>query len=406
MLKILSLNNYHYVRGGSERYFLDHKSLLEKHGHEVITFSTRHRRNEHVGSRSVLVSPLDLSEPTLKSIGRFIYSRQNRLRLRELLSITGPDLAHLHIYYGQLTAAVLRPLKLSQIPVVQTLHEYRLYCPVSTLYRNGILCQDCAGKTFWRAVVGRCNRNSLPRSLVSSLETYISHFLGAESAVDKFLTVSDFQRRKMIELGLPENKIVTVHNFKDVSNIRPTSDPGRHFLYFGRLERVKGISTLIDAAADIKDVPLFIAGDGQARPTLERMVEKKGINHIVFTGFQSGDALEELIRNSICTVLPSEWWETFGLTTLESFAMGRPVIASDIGGIPEVITHGRDGILVQPGCVDELRQQLEWMSTHRNKAVEMGMEGRGTVERRFDPVTHYQKLFGLYRELKRSAPRA
>ena len=243
-LKILSLNNYHYLRGGSERYFLDHKALLEKHGHEVVTFSTQDSRNELVDSTSVLVRALDLTRPRLRDFGRFIYSRHNRTLLRRLLSLAKPDVAHLHIYYGQLTAAVLRALRASRMPIVQTLHEYRLYCPVSTLYRDGSLCQDCAGKFFWKAVTGRCNRGSLSRSLVSSAETYISHWLGAEYAIDKFVTVSDFQRKKMIELGLAENKIVTIHNFKDVSNVRPTSEPGRHFVYFGRLERIKGLFTL------------------------------------------------------------------------------------------------------------------------------------------------------------------
>lgn len=398
-MKILSLNNYHYLRGGSERYFLDHKALLEQHGDEVVTFSTQDSRNQGIGSTSVLVPALDLAQPRLRNLGRFLYSRRNRALLRSLLSLAVPDVAHLHIYYGQLTAAVLHELRANRMPIVQTLHEYRLYCPVSTLNRDGRPCQDCAGKSFWKAVTGRCNRGSLPRSLVSSAETYISHWLGAEYAIDKFVTVSDFQRKKMIELGLPDNKVETIHNFKDVSNVRPTSEVGRHFVYFGRLETIKGLFTLVDAASKLKGVPLFIVGEGEARLALERIVHKRGLDHIKFTGFQTGAELDELIRHSICTLLPSECWETFGLTTLESFAIGRPVIGSNIGGIPEVITHGTDGLLFEPGRIDELRERLEWMSMHREQAVEMGMEGRRTVENRFNPDAHYMKLQTLYKSL-------
>lgn len=398
-MKILSLNNYHYLRGGSERYFLDQKSLLEARGHEVTTFSTRSEANEQLSPGSHLVEAIDTERPRATDVARFLYSRRNGRELRQMLAAYDPGVAHLHIYYGQLTAAILDALKKAGVPIVQTLHEYRLFCPVSTFYRDNHICVDCVGNRFWRAAVNRCNRNSLARSLLSAAETYVSHFAGAARAIDRFIAVSDYQRLKLVEAGVPAGKIRTIHNFKDVSQITPAVGQGRHFLYFGRLERLKGLFTLLDAAAELPEVPLIIAGDGSARTELERVTESRGLDHVSFVGFQSGDALDELIRDSICTVLPSEWWETFGLTTLESFACGRPVIASRIGGIPEVITDGHDGLLIEPGSVEQLRQQLAWMAAHRDRAVEMGIEGRRTVERRFSPDTHYRKLLDVYTEL-------
>lgn len=398
-MKILSLNNYHFLRGGSERYFLDQKSLLEAHGHEVVTFSTRNVANERLSPGSRLVEAIDTEKPRASDIARFMYSRRNGRELRELVAEYAPRAAHLHIYYGQLTASILGALRKAGVPIVQTLHEYRLFCPVSTFHRDDNICDECVGNQFWRAAVNRCNRRSLARSMLSAAETYVSHFVGAERAIDRFIAVSDFQRLKLIDAGIPASKICTIHNFKDVSRITPAVGHGRHFLYFGRLERLKGLFTLLDAAADLPDVPLIIAGEGTARTALERVVSNRGLDHVSFVGFQSGDSLDELIRDSICTVLPSEWWETFGLTTLESFACGRPVVASRIGGIPEVITHGQDGLLVEPGSPEQLREQLEWMASHRDRAAEMGIEGRRTVERRFNPDIHYRKLLDVYSDV-------
>ena len=196
----------------------------------------------------------------------------------------------------------------------------------------------------------------------------------------------------MIAHGIPEDQISTVHNFVDVSDITPNFDVGDYILYFGRVHRSKGILTLIEAAAPLKQVPIYIVGDGEAMPEVQRIVEENGCDHIRLLGFKQGDELQKLILNSICTVLPSEWYENCPMSVLESYAYGKSVIGADIGGIPELIVDGVDGFLVPSGGQEALRERLLWMSEHKHEAAEMGRIGRQKIETAFNADVHYERL--------------
>ena len=202
----------------------------------------------------------------------------------------------------------------------------------------------------------------------------------------------------MIQYGIPENKISTVHNFVDVSNITPNFDTGNYLLYFGQLYQGKGIFTLIEAALPLKHIPLYIVGDGEAMPEIQRIIEQNSCDHIHLLGFKQGDELRELIQNSICSILPSELYENCPMSILESYAYGKPVIGADIGGIPEIVEDGVDGFLVPAGQPEALRERLQWMFEHKNEAAEMGHAGRRKVETEFNPEIHYQKIMKVYQQ--------
>ena len=202
----------------------------------------------------------------------------------------------------------------------------------------------------------------------------------------------------MISHGIPENQISTVHNFVDVSDITPNFSEGEYVLYFGRVHQSKGILTLIAAAAPLKNVPLYIVGDGEAMPEVQRIIEQNGCDHIHLLGFKQGDDLRELILNSICTVLPSEWYENCPMSVLESYAYGKPVIGADIGGIPELIVDGVDGFLVPSGGQEALRERLLWIAEHKNEAVEMGRIGRQKMETEFNADIHYERIMNVYQQ--------
>ena len=398
-LTVLNAGQNYYLRGGSDRYQFVLSDLLQQHGHQVIPFATDNPQNEATPWSKYFAPDVNFTSPTFKDLLQFIYSKPAAIAIQSLLDEVSVDLAHLHIYYGKLTASILEPLKQAGVPIVQTLHEYKIVCPVYTLMSHGEICQACQGQNFWHATRKRCNRGSLARSLLSTVESYVSQALGSVSKIDHFITVSHFQREKMIELGIPQGKLTTVHNFIDTSEIEPNSKPGEYLLYFGRLESYKGIFTLVEAASTLKDVSLLIVGDGEARSELEKIIEQRNLQHVKLLGFKQKDELIPLIRNSICTVAPSEWYETFGLTLVESFAHGRPAIASRIGGMTEIVTDTVDGYLFSPGNVEELRSHLEWMATHRQQAVEMGLAGRLKVETQFNPKLHYEKVLALYRKV-------
>ena len=329
---ILNVSQNHHVRGGSDRYFFTLAELLRKHGHRVIPFTAANPNNEPSEWERYFPRGADFEHPGAGDLLRFLYSHDAVKSIRQLLTDTDINLAHFHIYYGKLTASILEVLKKDDIPLIQTLHEYKLTCPVYSHLSNDEICEACEGKHFWRALPKRCNRGSLARTALSVTESYVSKMLGAVKKFDHFISVSHFLRKKMISHGIPEDKISTVHNFVDVSDITPNFSAGDYVLYFGRVHRSKGILTLIEAAVPLRDVPIYIVGDGEAMPEIRGTIEQNGCEHIHLLGFKQGDELRELILNSRCTVLPSEWYENCPMSVLESYAYGKPVIGADIGG--------------------------------------------------------------------------
>ena len=370
--------------------------ILQKHGHTVIPFTAANLKNEPTEWDKYFPRAADFDNPGPFDLLRFIYSRDAVKSIQRLLKNVDIDIAHFHIYYGKLTASILGHLKDAGIPLIQTLHEYKLTCPVYSHLSNDEICEDCEGKHFWRALPKRCNRGSFARTALSVVESYVSRFLGSVDKFDHFISVSHFLRKKMIQYGVPEDKISTVHNFADVTNFTPNYDEGDYILYFGRVHRSKGIMTLIEAAAPLEHVPLYIVGDGEAMPEVKQFIENNGCEHIHLLGFKSGDELKELIQNSICTVLPSEWYENCPMSVLESYAYGKPVIGADIGGIPELIVDGEDGFLVPSAEIEPLREKLQRMGANRDKAAEMGRIGRMKMEREFNAEIHYQKIYHIY----------
>ena len=400
-LRMLNMGHYYHVKGGSDRCMIELGRMLEADGHTVIPFASQHPKNQESRWSAYFPAGVDTQNANLADVPRFLYSVEARDNLKRLIHEASPiDIAHLHIYYGQLTASILDPLKEAGIPVVQSLHEYKLTCPVYTHISQGEICEACGGSQFWKALPRRCNQGSLSRTLASVAEAYVSRLLGDVRKVDHFIAVSDFLRRKMIEheVVAPDD-ITTVHNFVRPEAFTPSDQQGEYLLYFGRIAPVKGLRTLIKAAAPLQEVPLYIVGDGPQQTELQRWVEDNGWSHIHFLGFQSGQRLHDLIRGSITTVLPSEWYENCPMSVLEALALGRPVVGSRIGGIPELIEEHKDGLLFPAGQVEALREKLEWMVDHPVRAVEMGRTGRKKVEDRFGPETHCTKIKSLYKNI-------
>ncbi len=395
---ILNVSQNYHVRGGSDRYFFTLAELLRKHGHRVVPFAAASPNNEPSEWENYFPRGADFEQPGAGDLLRFLYSHDAVKSIRRLLKDTDINLAHFHIYYGKLTASILEVLKRDGIPLIQTLHEYKLTCPVYSHLSNDQICEACEGKHFWRALPKRCNRGSLARTALSVTESYVSKMLGAVKKFDHFISVSHFLRKKMISHGMPEDKISTVHNFVDVSDITPNFSEGDYILYFGRVHRSKGILTLIEAAVPLTDVPIYIVGDGEAMSEVQQIIEQNGCKHIHLLGFKQGDELRELIRNSICTVLPSEWYENCPMSVLESYAYGKPVIGADIGGIPELIVDSVDGFLVPSGEPETLRDRLLWMFAHKDDAAEMGRIGRYKMETEFNADIHYERIMNVYQQ--------
>jgi len=401
-MKILSVNKFYHVRGGSERYFFELGDLYKQAGHEVIPFAMKHPHNLPSPYDRYFVSYINFWDnpdwlDRIRAPGRVLYSVEAKHRISKLIADTKPDVAHIHLIYHQISPAILPVIKKYGIPIVQTLHDYKPICPTYSLVSNGNTCELCRGRRFYHAVLQRCNRGSLFASLLNSVEMYLHHALGWYDLPDVYITPSDFMRRKMIEFGMQSEKVVHIPNFVNADECAYSSVSDNYFVYVGRLIPVKGIRTLLHAMelARPGSAKLLIIGSGPQSQELESLKTRLNLENVEFLGYQSGEKLKALMANAMFSVLPSEWYENCPISVLESMAMGKPVIGARIGGIPELIDHGTDGLLFEPGNVADLATNIEFLTGNRQRCRAMGRAARDKVVRQYGHRQHYEAVLDV-----------
>ncbi|HHT9109543.1 MAG TPA: glycosyltransferase family 4 protein [Candidatus Brocadiaceae bacterium] len=405
-MKILQVNNYHYLRGGSERVYFETSKLLEENGHTVIHFSVKDTDSFDSPFKGYFVDPVTYFKSGLlnktKNVFKFIYSRDAKNKFEELIKNEKPDIVHLHIFYGRLTSSILPVLKKYSIPAVMTVHEYKMLCPVYNFLNNeGKICEKCANSCYYHCVIHKCNKGDLFYSSVSALESYIrdkcfpyEKYIGRFIMVSKFVLTKHLQYRPQIQ-----NKAIQVSNFVNVEEYTPNYSPGNYYLYVGRISKEKGILTLLKAWKHLANIALKIVGDGDYKDQIIRYIKENNINNVELVGYLTGKQLFEIVRNSKYMIAPSECFETFGLNIIEGFACGKPSIASKIGAIPELVQDGINGFLFESGNVDSLVKTIKLAEdTPGEKYLEMAISARNLVENNFNKEIYYKRLMGVYQE--------
>jgi len=406
-LKILMVDKYYYVKGGPERYFFEVQKVLERHGHTVIPFSMADEKNVSTPFADCFVDHIDFDykNPMQKligaprAVGRVIYSFHARRQLEKLIARVKPDVAHLHMIDHQISPSILHTLKKHHIPVVQSVHQYKMVCPNYRMYieHKQEICERCLGGCYHHAVMQRCHKQSLAGSLLVALESTLHRWMKLYDSIAAFHVPSRFIGRKLVEGGTDASRVH--HQFLTLNLDEYPYHEGfdAYFLYFGRLSGEKGIKTLIEAVAQMPThVPCYIVGEGPSRAELEAYAKGRNLDQIRFLGYQSGQALKDLIAKAMFVVVPSEWYENSPLVIYEPFCMGTPVIGAEIGGIPEFIREGENGWLFPSGDRAALTERLEWAVTHPKQLLEMGLNARRFAELNFTPERHYQWLHALY----------
>jgi glycosyltransferase involved in cell wall biosynthesis len=394
------VNKFHYARGGAELYMFRLAELLEQEGLETLFFAMRHERNEPCSTDRFFPSEVDFGEPKsgierARAAGRALYSLEARRNMGRLLDAEKVDLAHLHNVYHQLSPSILAPLRRRGIPVVMTVHDYKLVCPVYTLLSNGEICERCVGGHFANAVRYRCNRGSFTGSALVAGETWLHRSLDLyQRGIDMFVTPSSFARDKLIEGGYPAERIHLLPNFVDPAGFQPTYTPGSYFVYSGRLADQKGVDVLLEAARTA-GVEVKIAGEGPAESNLRTLASRLSVN-AEFLGYLESDALAGMVAGARAVVVPSRWHENCPLTVLESMAWGKPVIGTQVGGMPELVRHGEEGLLVPPGDANALAAALTQLESSPETAERMGRRGRERIESAFAPDVHLAALHDVY----------
>jgi len=404
MPRLLSINNYHYRRGGAEIVCLEAANLLEAYGWETVPFSMRHPRNQPTPWSDHFVEEIEYGEDyslfeKLARVPKVIYSLEARTRIRQLIHDAQPDLAHAHNIYHHISPSILGVLKAEGLPTILTLHDLKLACPAYKMLAHDGLCERCKNGRIWNVLRHRCVKDSFTLSAVIALETFVHRLLRLyERHVDRFVVPSRFYLEKLAQWGWNPERFAYIPNFVDVSKFRADHSPGKHFVYAGRLGPEKGLRTLIRAAA-LSSVPLRIIGSGPEEPVLRALSEQLGVD-TKFLGYRTGEDLHSGIRSSRALVLPSEWYENAPISLLEAYALGRPVIGARIGGIPELIREGQTGAVFESGDPESLASALSRFAELEPPTIcAMGREGRRWVEQDFSVLRHREKLLALYREL-------
>lgn len=412
-MTILMVNKFHYLRGGAESYYFDLTRLLERHGHRVIPFSTRDPRNLPSPYAGDFVAGTDFESPAgpieaLRRAGQVIYSEKARRAFRRVLDRHRPDIVHLHNFAHHLSPSILDEIGRAQVPAVQTLHDFKLLCPTYRMLCHGEICERCAGGNVAHVIIHRCNRGSLAMSTVNALEAIVATRRGSYDHVGRFLCPSRFLRDKFLANGYAEERLVHLPLFLDLDRWSVAGEDGRrdqvvspalprdYALFVGRLSPEKGIRTLLAAAAQAPEVPLLIAGEGPLAATIDDECASSALAHVRRLGPLAGDELRAIWRAARFTLVPSEWYENFPLVVAESFALAKPVIASRLGGLAELIESGRTGLLVPPGDAGELAEAIRAMARDPEGARAMGEAARAEVETRYTPEIHLEQLLAAY----------
>ena len=406
-MKILMIDKFYFVKGGAERYAFELTSLLEELGHEVIPFGMTHPNNFQTPYASYFVDHVDYNQnrnifKSMQSAAKTIYSTEAKKKIERLVRDTRPDIAHLHMIDHQISPSILPVFKKYHIPVVQTVHQYKLVCPNYRLFnmRTQTICEKCLDGHFWHPLFERCHMNSLVASGLIALESAIHKYHNIyEKNIDLFHVPSRFMGGKLKQGGIPEDKIHPLFYTIQLGDFKPTWEDENYFLYYGRLAKEKGVHTLIRTMRDLPDVRLLIAGDGPQRSELEEMARSFHLNHVEFLGIQQGEDLKNLIRKAKAIVVPSEWYDNSPLVIYEAFAMGKAVIGTPLGGIPELVRPDETGLLFPAGNSEALSESIANLDKNPHLVKQLGKQAHAFAMREFDERKHVEEMIGIYSTL-------
>ena len=411
-MNILHINKFHYLRGGSEVVYFNTSKLMESHGHNSIYFSMHHQANIPGETNNYFMPYVALDSngngimEKIKTAGRILYSFEAKNRLSKLLDKYSIDIAHLHNIHHQISPSILHELKRRGVPVVMTLHDYKMVCASYSMLSNGKPCEACGGKDFFQVVKKKCVKQSFGKSILAAFEMFLHHkLIDIYDNVDLFITPSKFLKNKLEEMGFSK-KIVHLPNFIDATKFTYSKNENEinnenSIVYYGRLSPEKGLHTLLRAVkisnAENRTI-LKIIGDGPIKGELEEKVKLDGIDNVKFLGYMKGESLYNEIRRSMFVIIPSEWYENNPMSALEAFAMEKPIIGSRIGGIPELVKNGETGYTFEPGNAKDLSEKINTLFYDNAACIKMGLNARRFVESEFNPEKHYQDLLNIYQK--------
>lgn len=383
-MKVLQCHNYHKKTGGEDLSVDDEARLLRDRGHEVVQFGVN---NTQFGDSGVWFAPW-----------RLLWNRRSLRDVRSLVRSETPDILHVTNTFPLISHSIYYANSGTQVPIVQSVRNYRFGCPVGSFTRQGRICEDCiTRRVTWPCVVHRCYKDQYRYSLAAaSISTFARCLRIWERRVDAFIALTPIVKEKMVAAGLPVDRIFIKPNLVHDST-EPVASPDNYAIYAGRLDPVKGVRTLLRAWQGVsRSLRLVIVGQGELEDEVRQQCAADP--RIEWRGQMDPAQVLELIRHAQLVIFPSEWYETFGRTILEAFSRGVPVVASRLGAMAQLVEHGTDGFFFTPGNSDELASAVNRylaMDTHAQQ--EMRFNARRAYVRMGTPEANYQILMDVYR---------
>ena len=387
-MKILIVHNTYQEAGGEDVVFENEKRLLLRGGHTVIPYL---RSNTELQNASFL--------DRLAIAPRMVWSSKSRQEFSALLDAEWPDLVHIHNTFMVISPSIYSACSERGIPIVQTLHNFRLLCPAASFFRDGVICKECVDQNLMQSVLHGCYRNS--RRATAGVALMLSFHRALDTwrgSVSRFIVLTEFAKEKFIAAGYPRDRFTVKPNFVD-SDPRERNGAGQYAVYVGRLMDSKGSRLLLDAWKKLPTgCPLHIVGDGPERPALEAQAREMQLSGITFRGRLSHTCVIEEIKGARFTIVPSKLYEGFPMCIVESFACGTPILCSKLGALTEIVEDHTTGLHFNPGDAHDLASKVEWAWNHPLELAAMGHAARAKYERDFTAENNYGLLMGIYEQ--------
>jgi len=405
-MRILQIHKFFYPHAGSETALFNTRELLASRGHEIIDFAMEHPSNAPSPYSAYFAPRRDYTDPARPLASRArdaassVYSMDARLKLRRLLGDVRPDVAHMHLIYHQLTLSIVDELARQGIPSVLTMHDYKIGCPAYVLYRDGAPCDLCVAGPVENVVRHRCIKGSLAGSLLAAIEARTARLRGSYRKIDAHIAPSAFAGRVAVASGIDPATVHVVPNFLSADEMREPVvelDEEPRFFFAGRLEKLKGIEDILAAySGDDRSLgTLALAGVGGALEDDVLAAAERSPN-IEYLGRLSRAEVLRQLRRSRAFLIPARWHENNPMSLLEARAVGIPVICTDMGGLPEMVEDGVDGLVVPPGQPQALASAIRRLALDRPLAEQMGRRGHERLGRENTPEVHYKRLISVY----------
>jgi glycosyltransferase involved in cell wall biosynthesis len=388
-MKIVLVHNTYLEQGGEDVVFWQERRLLQEAGHQVFEYQ---RFNHEMEQYSVA--------QRLTVINRIVWASDSYRDFTELLRQNRPDVVHVHNTFPLISPSILWACQRERVPVVHTLHNYRLLCPGANFIRNGKPCEDCTHGSIWQSVAHGCYRDSRPQTAAVALMLSVHRAKKTWTrTVDRYIVLTEFARSRFVNSGFPAEKITVKPNCVDPDPGKRTCEPS-YALFVGRISEEKGAHTLLKAWRQLpKHYSLRIVGDGPSRAELESEAKAQGLSNVSFTGRLPRERVIEEMKGAKFVVFPSQLYENLPLTIIEAFACGVPVLASKLGAMQEVVSQDRTGLFFEPGNADDLARsvRLAWEQPEYMRGL--GDNARGEYEAKYTATANYRHLMEIYRQV-------